>query len=150
METPAQSLPTEALWKRLMESSEISAYLTENETEFAMPAFSAFITALCRQRGEVAEHVIRRAGIERSFGHQLFSGKRKPSRDTALLLAFGFEADIDLTQTLLRLAQCPPLYPRDPRDSVIIYSLFHHHTVMQAQCLLVDIGLRPLGALRDV
>ena len=146
METPAQSLPTEMLWKRLMESNEISAYLTENETEFAMPAFSAYITALCRQRGEVPEHVIRRAGIERSFGHQLFSGKRKPSRDTALLLAFGFEADIDLAQTLLRFAQCPPLYPRDPRDSVIIYSLFHRYGAVRAQNLLAERGYRGMGS----
>ena len=145
MDTAAQNQPTETLWKRLLETPSLSAYLTENETELGSPVFSAFITALCRARGEPAEHVIRRAGLERSFGHQLFSGKRRPSRDTALLLAFGFEADIDLAQELLKYAQFSPLYPRNKRDAVVIYCIFHRYDVVRTQCELAEGGYRQMG-----
>ena len=141
---------TETLWHQLKESPSVSHYIAENEAELTVPTFSEVVSEICRTRGERPEHVIRRAGLERSFGHQLFKGTRRPSRDTVLQLAFGFEADIELAQLLLRFAEHSPLYPRNKRDATIIYSLFHRHTVMQAQCLLVDIGLRPLGALRDV
>ena len=149
MEPVAQSLPTEALWKRLQDTPTLSDYLTENETALDTPQFCTYITALCRMRSEPAEHVIRRAGIERSFGHQLFKGTRKPSRDTALLLAFGFEADIGLAQSLLRHAQQSQLYPRNRRDAAIIYCLFHRYGVVQTQNELAERGFRLMGPDRQ-
>ena len=145
MDIAACNLPTEMLWKRLMDTPSLSVYLTENETELGFPVFSAFITALCRARGEPPEHVINRAGLERSFGHQLFSGKRRPSRDTVLLLAFGFEADIELTQALLKYAQFSPLYPRNKRDAAIIYCVFHRYDAIRTQNELADGGFRQIG-----
>lgn len=145
MDAADRNLPTEALWKRLLDTPSLSAYLTENEAELELPVFSAFITALCRARGEPPERVIKRAGLERSFGHQLFSGKRHPSRDTVLLLAFGLEVDIELTQMLLRYAQCPPLYPRNKRDAIVIFCLFHRYDVVRTQAELADRGFQPIG-----
>ena len=143
-----QSLPTEMLWARLLESPTISHYIDANQTELTMPVFPAYITALCKARGEPPERVIKRACIERCFGHQLFRGDRKPSRDTVLQLAFGFEADIEHAQTLLKFAQCCELYPRDKRDAVIIYGLFHRCSVVQTQNMLADAGYRLLGEVK--
>ena len=145
MDAADRNLPTEALWKRLLDTPSLSAYLTENEAELELPVFSAFIAALCRSRGEPPERVIKRARLERSFGHQLFSGKRHPSRDTVLLLAFGLEADIELAQSLLRCALCPPLYPRNRRDATIIFCLFHRYDVVRTQAELADRGFQPIG-----
>ncbi len=139
---------TETLWHLLQESPSVSQYIAENAAELAVPSFATFITELCRQRGERPEHVIRRAGLERSFGHQLFKGTRRPSRDTVLQLAFGFEADIELAQALLKYAQHSPLYPRSARDATVIYCLFHRFTATQAQCQLAEGGHGLMGAER--
>ena len=106
------------------------------------------IRELCKQRNEPAERVILRAGIERSFGHALFRGDRKPSRDTVLQLAFGFGADVELTQTLLKRAQHSTLHPRVRRDVVISYALMHGKSFEAAQCSLSDYGLPLLGGTR--
>jgi len=45
---------------------------------------------LCHGRGEIAEHIVKQDGSGRTYGHQLFSGRRKPSRDEVIQLAFGF------------------------------------------------------------
>ena len=56
--------------------------------------------------------VIERSQIERTYGHQLFNGTRRPSRDKVLQLALGLGLSVDETQRLLRAAGKSPLYPR--------------------------------------
>ena len=110
-----------------------------------MPEFSAFITALSKQRGIAPQRIIEKANIENSFGHQLFKGTRRASRDTVLLLAFGFEADLELAQELLRNARMAQLYPRVKRDAALIYCFSHHMSAIEAQALLQELALPLLG-----
>ncbi|NLI22440.1 MAG: hypothetical protein GX418_12960 [Clostridiales bacterium] len=148
MESKEEPLRTGTLWSLLMDSPTFSHFIETNAESLDMPAFSVFITDLCRQRGEPPERVIRRSGIERSFGHQLFRGTRNPSRDTVLLLAFGFQADIELAQTLLKYARCGQLYPRVRRDALISFCLFHRYDLIQTQNLLAEKGMVLLGGDR--
>ena len=57
--------------------------------------------------------------------HQVFSGRRSPSRDRLLCLCLGLEATLEETQELLRQAGFAQLYPRHKRDAVISYGLVH-------------------------
>ena len=110
-----------------------------------MPQFQEYITELCRRRNEAPERVIGRANIENSFGHQIFSGRRKPSRDTVIQLAFGFEADVDTAQALLKYAGKSQLYPRVKRDAAIIYCLHNHISLIKTQMILHDLALPLIG-----
>jgi transcriptional regulator with XRE-family HTH domain len=93
----------------------------------------------------VPEQVIRKAGIERSYGHQLFNGTRKPSRDKVIQLAFGLGLDLDETQKMLQLAQKSPLYPKIKRDAAIVYCLTHDKDIMETQTMLHSLDLTLLG-----
>jgi hypothetical protein len=108
--------------------------------------FCAFITQLSRARGELPEHIIKRANIERSFGHQIFKGTRNPSGDTVLQLAFGFEADTETAQELLKHARMSALYPRVKRDMAILYCLHNRYTVVEAQRVLMELELPLIGS----
>ncbi|NLI52875.1 MAG: helix-turn-helix domain-containing protein [Clostridiales bacterium] len=108
------------------------------------PPFHEYLRQLCQSRGEIAEHVIERAGLDRAYGHQLFGGRRKPSRDKVIQLAFGFGLNVEETQQLLKIAREPFLYPRLKRDAVIIYCITQNMGVTETQSLLVDFGLQPL------
>ena len=112
------------------------------------PAFSAYITALCAGRGLVPQRVITKADLENSYGHQLFKGSRKPSRDTVIKLAFGFDADLELTQEMLKYSRTVPLYPRVKRDAVLIYCLKHRLSLLEAQALLQELEMPLLGGER--
>ena len=103
------------------------------------------MTNWCREHSEVPEQVILRANLEKSFGHQLFSGKRNPSRDTVLQLAFAIRADVDQAQEMLKVAQKSILYPRIKRDTVIIYCLHNKISLGDTEIILYDLGLPPLG-----
>lgn len=54
-------------------------------------------------------------------------------------------ATLDETQRILRLGHYQPLYPRNIRDSVIIYSITHHTSVMDTNQILYDMGKELLG-----
>ena len=58
--------------------------------------------------------------------HQVFSGRRKPSRDRLLCLCIGMEVTIDETQRLLMQASYGLLYPKIKRDAIISHSIIHH------------------------
>lgn len=111
-----------------------------------IPPFCVYITQLCKELGEVPEHIIRRANIERSYGHQIFRGSRNPSRDTVLQLAFGFGTGVEEAQELLKYAGKNALYPRVKRDAALIYCLRDHFTIVETQRVLHEMGLPLLGA----
>lgn len=142
------SVRTSALFRSMFKTADPKRFLNENEELLVAPSFTEYLEALCVRGNAVREQVINRAGIERCFGHQLFRGSRKPSRDNVLRLAFGFGIDVEETQALLRAARKAPLYPRVKRDAAIICGLSHHYTMIEMQTLLHDMGLTELGGER--
>ena len=57
--------------------------------------------------------------------HQVFSGRRKPSRDRLLCLCIGLEATLEETQQLLKRATYAQLYPKVKRDAIISHGILH-------------------------
>ncbi|MPM14810.1 hypothetical protein SDC9_61174 [bioreactor metagenome] len=136
---------TSALLRMIFKTSNIKEFMEKNAEEMRLPSFSEYISGLCADCGKVPERVINRANIERSFGHQIFKGTKKPSRDTVLQLAFGFEADVDAAQELLKYAGMSALYPRLKRDAAIVYCLHNHFSIVETQYVLHDMKLPLIG-----
>ena len=138
-------ISTDELLALLFKERNLEHFLQRNESAYLTVSFSDYLNAWCKKRLEVPEQVIRRANLEKSYGHQLFSGKRNPSRDTVLLLAFAMEADLTQAQEMLRIAGRSLLYPRIKRDAAIIYCLHNHVSLMDTQIILQDLELPLLG-----
>ncbi len=139
------SLSTEKLLSLLFKAPSLSLFLDSRDSDLRLPRFHDYISSLCAAHNEVPEHIIRRSGLEKSFGHQLFSGRRSPSRDSVVQLAFGFPLSVSETQELLKVAQKSPLYPRVKRDSAILYCLYHGLSLVDTQIVLHDLDLPILG-----
>ncbi len=133
------------IFRKLFKSPDVKTFLEITGDEVWAPPFHVYISTLCKQRHLVPEHVIKRAAIERTYGHQLFNGRRKPSRDKVIQLAFGFEMDIEETQTLLQIAQKSMLYPKIKRDTVILLCIEKKMNVFEAQSTLQEFDLTLLG-----
>ena len=140
-----KKISTDALMQILMKDRSFHSFLNSNAGEFDELPFEEYISELQEKKGEPAERIIKRAHIEKSYGHQLFKGARKPSRDTCLQLAFGFEMDIEQAQRLLRAAGKNALYPRVLRDAAVIYSLHNSVSLADTQIVLEELGLPVLG-----
>lgn len=136
---------TSTLFRLLFKAPNLEQFMKKNAEEMQLQSFSEYITKLCEKQGEVPERIIKRANIERSFGHQIFRGSRNPSRDTVLQLAFGFNADVDMAQELLKYAGMSALYPRVKRDAAIIYCLHNRFTIVETQNVLHEMSLPLIG-----
>lgn len=108
---------------RLIKATNIKRFIAKNVSCMEVELFHEYIKRKCQETGVVQEHVIKRADIERTYGHQLFRGLRIPSRDKVIQLAFGFGFDIEETQSLLKAARKSALYPKIKRDAVILFCI---------------------------
>ena len=138
---------SDALWSTgdLMRQLHDGALNEVLQRDVSLPPFPDYIAQMCLERGEPREYAIRRAGIERSYGYQLFNGTRKPSRDKAIQLAIGFELGADQAQELLRAAEKNTLEPRKKRDAALLFCLAREMDVEDTQKLLERHELEPLG-----
>lgn len=140
---------TNTLMKRLFKASDLDAYLEGNESNLHSPDFYTLLKQACEKRDMLPAQVIERSQIERTYGHQLFNGTRRPSRDKVIQLALGLGLSVDETQRLLRAAGKSQLYPRLKRDAVILYALQKKLPILTVQDNLTKYGLTLLGGLKN-
>lgn len=140
---------TSTLLSRLFRTTSLERFVTNNSASLSTPSFCEHIDALCVERGVSHESVIKKANIERAYGHQIFRGIRKPSRDKVIQLAFAFGLNVDGANHLLKLADKSELYPRIKRDAAILYCIKHSASLDEAQQMLDKLSLTLLGGEND-
>ena len=116
---------TSDLSEELMGHSDIDAYLKGNQALFCDQDIAALLQAMYARRDISKAALARRAGMSEVYLHQVFSGRRKPSRDRLLCLCIGLGATLEETQRLLQQASYAQLYPRSRRDAIISHGLLH-------------------------
>ncbi len=95
---------TEELLARLLASATPQEYL--DQTQVGERDFAAYLRSLLQQKGLTRADVLRACDVSPSFGYQVFQGTRRPSRDTAIALAFGLGCSLREAQRLLRHRPC--------------------------------------------
>ncbi len=116
---------TSDLRQELMEDNSIDTYLQGNAALFVNQDVVALLTELYEQKHLTKAALARQAGMSEVYLHQVFAGRRNPSRDRLLCLCIGLEATVDETQQLLRQAGYAQLYPRVRRDAIILHAIAH-------------------------
>lgn len=116
---------TDQLQQELMDADSLEDFLRENDRRFQESSLPDALLSILNDRKMSKSELARSACTSEVYLHQIFSGRRLPSRSRLLCLCFGLNATVDETQHLLRQARLAPLYPRDRRDAVILYGLSH-------------------------
>lgn len=100
---------------------------------------SEYLQTLAKERGMKPTEIMRRSGLKKSHFYSLFEGKRgNPARDVLIQLAFGFRMSFDEVQEFLKHLGAAQLYPRIPRDGVIIYAFQHGMDIIECDILLSE------------
>lgn len=110
----------------LMSNGSIDSYLRDNQPYFSDLSVTALLLALYDKKSVTKAALARKSGMSEVYLHQVFSGRRKPSRDRLICLCIGLEATLEETQRLLRQATYAQIYPRIKRDAIISYGIVHH------------------------
>ena len=116
---------TSELDRSLMEEASLACYLSEHEPFFTHQGITGLLAELYRQQSISKAALARRSGMSEVYLHQVFSGRRHPSRDRLICLCIGMELTLEDTQRLLRQASYAQLYPKLRRDAIISYGILH-------------------------
>ena len=116
---------TDDLSQELMSQPNLDQYITENQAYFVDVDVSAFLTNLYEKCGLSKAALARRSGMSEVYLHQVFSGRRRPSRDRLLCLCIGLDAGLEEANLLLKGMGYAPIYPRLKRDAIISHGLLH-------------------------
>lgn len=122
---------TDTLQQELMSTNNLDRFLTENDASFRDVPLQEAIQRIFDEKGMSKAQLAKQSGISEVYLHQLFSGRRFPSRSRLLCLCFGLGTTVDEAQSLLQQARHAPLYSRDRRDAIIIFALSHHMTLFE-------------------
>lgn len=112
---------TEELLCELLESPSPEQFTSTHNLQ--APTLSEYLQWLLANHGLVRSKVIREAGLNETFGWQIFKGERGCGRDKALALAFAMNLDLRETNRLLQAAGQSALYCKDRRDAIIIFCI---------------------------
>ncbi len=116
---------TDGLQQELMDSTDLSQFLSRNQEQFVDKSIAELLNHLFEKKNISKAALAKQAGMSEIYLHQIFAGRRTPSRNRLLCLCYGLEASIEETQELLRLCGMAELYPKLKRDAIIYYGLLH-------------------------
>lgn len=117
MKQPAVDLFESLLDTRLLDT------FSDRGDQYLNCGLSEYLFDLLNDRGIKRSRLIHDTGINGSQIYDIFKGKSKPGRDTAIMLAFGLHCSLLQTQRLLRLSGVAALWPEIRRDAIIIWCL---------------------------
>ena len=101
---------TEELLNELLDAPSIEGYIKEHD--FTAPSLSGYLKQLLEEKGLERSRVVRMADLNETFGYQIFTGARHPSRNKVLQIAFAMALTLKETNRALTAA-----------DAIIIFCI---------------------------
>ena len=116
---------TDDLRQELMSSPNLDEFLSDNEKNFSNESIPEILNSLLSEKNISKATLAKQSGISEVYLHQIFAGRRNPSRNRLLCLCYGLNASLDETQELLKLCGVAQLYSANRRDAILIFGLVH-------------------------
>lgn len=120
-----QKKNTDDLQQELMNSMDLNEFLSENLDNFSNDNLSDILNRLLEKRNISKAALAKQACMSEIYLHQIFAGKRNPSRNRLICLCYALEASLEKTQEILKHCSLAQLYPQIKRDAIIIYGIMH-------------------------
>ena len=137
---------TDDLMNILKQSPSVDDYFDQNDSEIFFGSLSEMIDYFLARKNLTKADVVRGSGMNKGYCYEIMSGKttKNISRDKVIMFCFGLNLTVDEAQQLLKKSGYAPLYARDTRDSIIIYSLEHHINILNTNIKLGEYNLEIL------
>jgi cyanate lyase len=129
---------TEELLNQITHSASPESFLgVDPGVERDLPAY---LSQMLEEKGMRKSEVIRTAGLNETFGYQIFSGQRGASRDKVISIGFALGLNLQEMQRLLYNADKASLYSKNRRDAIIIFCASHGYSLMKTDEELYRFG----------
>lgn len=122
-------------------------YISENEDSFVVKDLTAFWKKTIKKSKMSKIDIINGADMGYTYFYNIIGGKSIPARDTIVKIYISMGLDIDDCQTALKLYNWAYLYPKNKRDSILIYALTHKLSLYEVEDMLVSQGEKGLKTI---
>lgn len=103
-----------------------------------------YFKKICDEKGLTKGKLIKAADLDRNYGYQILDGSKKPTKDKILQLCFGAKLNFKETQRALSIGNVGELYPKNPRDMIIIYAIKNRLSLSELNEKLYEKGFSTL------
>lgn len=131
---------TEELLHELQKAEDVFKFTVVNEEEMEAVSLTEELERLLKKYQKRKKDVIKDAGMDTTYGYQIFDGRKNPRRDKLIQLAFGFPLTVEEANKVFRAAGVSDLYVRCKRDTICMYCLQQKMTVDECDELLYQAG----------
>ena len=129
---------TNELLEIIKNQSDIDDFLNKNKQEFIDVTISEYLSEIIDKHALSKSEIIKKSGLDRVYAYQILNGTKTPSRDKLIQMAIGMELSLEEIQKLLKYSGYAPLYPKNRRDSIVIYAIENKLTFIDLNILLDD------------
>lgn len=112
---------TEEVLQDLLDAPSLDEFIDAHE--FPAVTLPEFLERMLEKKGLKRSRVVRMADLNETFGYQIFTGVRNPSRDKVLQIAFAMALSLRETNRALMAAGASSLDPKCRRDAIIIFCI---------------------------
>lgn len=112
---------TEEVLQELLDAPSLDGFIDAHE--FPAVTLPEFLERMLEKKGLKRSRVVRMADLNETFGYQIFTGARNPSRDKVLQIAFAMALSLRETNRALMAAGASSLDPKCRRDAIIIFCI---------------------------
>lgn len=129
---------TEELLDELLDAPTIDSYVESH----ALPSVSLsdYLQQLLTEKRLERSRVVRMADLNETFGYQIFTGQRNPSRNKVLQIAFAMALSLRETNRALTAADAARLDPKNRRDAIITFCIDRGCSLQKANEELYRLG----------
>lgn len=108
-----------------MALKDYEGYIENNDIP-ASRTLRSYFDEYMKEHGLTRKELVKNSQLDRTYGYQILSGLRKPSRDKIIALCLSGKMSFAEIQRALEIAQAGILYPKEPRDAAIILCIHNN------------------------
>lgn len=112
---------TEELLHELLDAPTVDSFLGSHELPNI--SLSDYLQQMLEEKHLERVRVVRMADLNETFGYQIFTGQRHPSRNKVLQIAFAMALSVRETNRALTAAGVARLDPKCRRDAIILFCI---------------------------
>lgn len=129
---------TEEVLKDLLEAPSIDSFIDKHE--FPSCSLSDYLQQMLEKKHLERARVVRMADLNETFGYQIFTGARNPSRNKVLQIAFAMALTLRETNRALSASGASTLTCKNRRDAIIIFCIDHGCSLQKVNEELYRLG----------
>jgi len=137
---------SDGLRSQIRDAKSFSEFWERHKKRIVHQPLSEYLYALLDEKGLKRSDVVVRTGLDKAYVYQIFAGKKNPSRDKLLTIAFGMKFSEEETQRMLQLSGHRALWPKDERDALLLFAIQRGMSLEDVHTELERYGLEPLAA----